>query len=395
MKNIKSIIKKDLDKIFKFPRSLISTLILPGFIIFIIYFMMGQSFDATKQKAIEHESKVYVINVAESFEGAAELAKELKDFGKISFFEEKAENLEDLKAKILEGEIEAVVVFDEGFDAKIAQNEKPNVIVYFDESNINSGIASGKIQTILEIQKNNYLIEKEIDPIIFSVDMEEITPEEKVVGTMLAMVLPVLILSFIFSSAIGLSSDAIAGEKERGTLPKLLVLPIPRNQIIIGKIISTTLLTILSACSSFIGVVAALPFIKNLLEVPGGISYGAVDFLLLLGVLIMLATLASSLLLVTSTIAKTIKEATAYAMPVFLAVMILPMMTMFSGASKTGQHMYLIPIYNFVMIIKDLLSSDFNVINYLLVIGSSLVTIVLLIFILIKLFKSEKVLFAQ
>jgi sodium transport system permease protein len=109
----------------------------------------------------------------------------------------------------------------------------------------------------------------------------------------------------------------------------------------------------------------------------------------------MLATLASSLLLVTSTIAKTIKEATAYAMPVFLAVMILPMMTMFSGASKTGQHMYLIPIYNFVMIIKDLLSSDFNVINYLLVIGSSLVTIVLLIFILIKLFKSEKVLFAQ
>ena len=108
--------------------------------------------------------------------------------------------------------------------------------------------------------------------------MEEITPEEKVVGTMLAMVLPVLILSFIFSSAIGLSSDAIAGEKERGTLPKLLVLPIPRNQIIIGKIISTTLLTILSACSSFIGVVAALPFIKNLLEVPGGISYGAVDF---------------------------------------------------------------------------------------------------------------------
>ena len=69
-----------------------------------------------------------------------------------------------------------------------------------------------------------------------------------------------------------------------------MVLPIPRNQIIIGKIISTTLLTILSACSSFIGVVAALPFIKNLLEVPGGISYGAVDFLLLLGVLIMLAT---------------------------------------------------------------------------------------------------------
>lgn len=395
MRNIKGIIKKELDKIFRFPRSFVSTLILPGLIIFIIYFTMGQTFSATQQKATEYESKVYLINVAESFEDASDLAIELELVDNISFFKDTIDNLDDLKTKVLDGEIEAVIVFDEGFDDKIALNEKPNAIIYYDESGINSSVAYSKIQIILEMQKNNYLIEKEIDPNIFFVETKGVKPEEKAGGTFLAMVLPVLILSFIFSSAIGLSSDAIAGEKERGTLSKLLVLPIPRNHIIIGKIISTTLLTILSACSSFIGVVASLPFMKNIFEMGGGISYSTLDFLLLLGVLIMLATLASTLLLLTSTVAKTVKEATAYAMPVFLAVMILPIMTMFSGEAKASQYMYLIPIYNFILIIKDLLSFNFNIINYILVMGSSLVTIMLLIFVLIKLFHNEKVLFAQ
>lgn len=395
MRNIKGIIKKEFDKVFKFPRSLFSTLILPGLIIFIIYFAIGQTASKSIKETTEHESRIYVINVSESFYEAAEFAKENELIGKASFFEEDISKLEDLKKEVQAGKVEAVIVFDEGFDDKLAENLKPNVVVYYDSSALNSSAAFQKVQMILEIQKNNYLNEKGIDPNIFTVAGEQAVSEEKAGGAMLGMILPVMILSFIFGSAMGIGADAVAGEKERGTLAKILVLPIPRNQIIIGKIISTTFLTVLAALSSFIGVVASLPFMKSVYMIEGGVTYGINDILLLLVILILLATLASSLLLVTSTIARTIKEASAYSMPIFLAVMVLPMMLMFSGNTSASRELYLLPVYNFILIIKDLLSFNIDIINFLLVVGSSIVTISALVFILIKLFQSEKVLFAQ
>lgn len=238
----------------------------------------------------------------------------------------------------------------------------------------------------------------EIDPNIFAYVGESVYEEDRSGGTFLAMILPILILSFIFSSAMGIGTDAIAGEKERGTLAKLLLLPIARNDIIIGKILSTTVLTILSALSSFLGIIASLPFLKTLFAMDGGtmeISYSAGDVLLLLGILVLLAALASTLLLLSSTIARTVKEASAFATPLFIAVMVLPMMTMFSDKSSVSRGVYLIPIYNFIIVLKDLLSFNLDIVNYLLTAGSSLVVITALVLVLVKLFKSEKILYTQ
>jgi sodium transport system permease protein len=117
--------------------------------------------------------------------------------------------------------------------------------------------------------------------------------------------------------------------------------------------------------------------------------------LLLLGILVLLAALASTLLLLASTIARTVKEASAFATPLFIAVMVLPMMTMFSDKSSVSRGVYLIPIYNFIIVLKDLLSFNLDIVNYLLTAGSSLVVITALVLVLVKLFKSEKILYTQ
>ena len=92
----KGIFKKDIDKVFKFPRSLFSTLILPGLIIFIIYFIIGQVAASSIKKIQEHESRVCLIDVPDSFLEAAETAQEIQDFGKVIFSEE-ALDKEELK----------------------------------------------------------------------------------------------------------------------------------------------------------------------------------------------------------------------------------------------------------------------------------------------------------
>lgn len=398
MRNIKGIFKKEIDKVFKFPRTIFSTLLLPGFIIFIVYFAIGQAVGSSLKKVQEHESIIYLIEAPQSFYDAAEVARNIPEFGKFTFQEKNLNDLDALKDEIKEGKADAVVVFDADFDNKVSGNQKPQVRIYYDESFNNSSVALNRIQTILEIQKDDYLREMEIDPSIFAYVGESVYEEDRSGGTFLAMILPILILSFIFSSAMGIGTDAIAGEKERGTLAKLLLLPIARNDIIIGKILSTTVLTILSALSSFLGIIASLPFLKTLFAMDGGtmeISYSAGDVLLLLGILVLLAALASTLLLLASTIARTVKEASAFATPLFIAVMVLPMMTMFSDKSSVSRGVYLIPIYNFIIVLKDLLSFNLDIVNYLLTAGSSLVVITALVLVLVKLFKSEKILYTQ
>lgn len=394
MRNIKGICKKELDKIFKFPRSIFSTLILPGLIIFIMYFVIGQIADSSLKKSVEHQSNIITINAPDSFASATEVSKNSELISNISLSEAAIVDLEDLKVKVQDGEVDAVIVFEEGFEEKVDNNSKPKVEVYFNEAEINSSTAHSKLQLILEVQKNTFLEEKAIDPNIFLVNNKTVGSEDEIGASILAMILPILIMSFIFSSAMGIGSDAVAGEKERGTLATLLVLPIPRNQIIVGKIISTTILTILSALSSFIGVIASLPFMGTVFMLQGGVSYGVLDYLALLGLLLTLATLASCLLLVTSTFAKTVKEASAYATPILLVVLVLPMLNLFSSDS-VSKVTYLIPIYNFTLMFKDLLSFDFEWIKFLLVISSSFITIVLLVLLLIKMFKNEKVLFSK
>jgi len=398
MRNIKGIFKKEIDKVFKFPRTIFTTLLLPGFIIFIVYFAIGQAVGSSLKKVQEHESIIYLIEAPQSFYDAAEVARNIPEFGKFTFQEKNLNDLDALKDEIKEGKADAVVVFDADFDNKISENQKPQVRIYYDESFNNSSVALNRIQTILEIQKDDYLRDMEIDPNIFAYVGESVYEEDRSGGTFLAMILPILILSFIFSSAMGIGTDAIAGEKERGTLAKLLLLPIARNDIIIGKILSTTVLTILSALSSFLGIIASLPFLKTLFAMDGGtmeISYSAGDVLLLLGILVLLAALASTLLLLASTIARTVKEASAFATPLFIAVMVLPMMTMFSDKSSVSRGVYLIPIYNFIIVLKDLLSFNLDIVNYLLTAGSSLVVITALVLVLVKLFKSEKILYTQ
>ena len=72
MKNILNIVRKELDKVFRNPRLIFSTFILPGLMIFIIYSTMGNMATDEMNKVTEEESIIYLINAPESFETVIE-----------------------------------------------------------------------------------------------------------------------------------------------------------------------------------------------------------------------------------------------------------------------------------------------------------------------------------
>lgn len=55
MNSIFNIVKKELDKIFKSPRLIVSTFFLPAILIFIMYSLMGNSVKTQTNKQLEHE----------------------------------------------------------------------------------------------------------------------------------------------------------------------------------------------------------------------------------------------------------------------------------------------------------------------------------------------------
>jgi len=394
MKNMLKIVKKELDKIFKFPRTIFSTIILPGLLLFVIYFIIGNIASIEINKSEEYVSSVHMVNAPDSFSFALEQAEELK----IDFTESSADDIPDFIEKIKDGTIDALLVYDEGFDNKIMSHseEKPKVIVYYNANETNSNIAYNKLTSLIDSQKQNILDNLGIDPNIFSVIPEVEFDETKIAGTFLSMLLPILLVSFIFAGAMSIGADAVAGEKERGTLATLLMAPLKRNEIIIGKLISSTIINICYAVSSFIGIIAALPFMASLFDLEGiGIAYTIIDYLGLFGIILLLAIFASSLLLVTSTIAKTVKEASMYAMPIYMIVLLLPMFTMFSEGESVNRVLYLVPVYNCILGIKGVLSLNIDLLSYLMIVLSTVVYVALLIIVLVRLFKRERILFSK
>lgn len=391
MKNSFRVVKKELDKIFKFPRMIFTSLILPGLILFLIYAFMGAGINSMIDDTIEEESKIYVVNFPDSLEFVFEVDLDM------NFEIIKAEDgeLEELKQKVLDGEIDAIMYYDKDFDDLVNTETLPKVEVLYDSTSTTSGSASNKALTIISIHQQVLYDKFGINPQIFTLESKTIEDESQSGALILAMLLPTIIMTFIFASALGIGTDAIAGEKDRGTLATLLMLPVKRSEIIVGKIISTSTLTILSALSSFIGLLASLPFSSSIFGLEGGVNYGVLEIVGLVVILLLIALFASTVLLIISTLAKNIKEASTMAMPIYIIAIISPFISIFALNDPSSKLVYVLPIFNTISTLREILSFNFNLVNFIITFGSSIAYITLFIFILIRLFKSERVLYSK
>lgn len=68
MKNILTIIKKEFARFFKDRRLILTTLILPGLLIYLVYSFMGSGLLKQVQTDENYVTQVYTINAPDSFE---------------------------------------------------------------------------------------------------------------------------------------------------------------------------------------------------------------------------------------------------------------------------------------------------------------------------------------
>lgn len=375
MKDTLIVIKKELTRFFTDYRML-AAMILPGILIYLIYSLMGPIISSNFTASSDYNYQVYVLNEDETYLNLLKTGYTEADY-QVTFLEVADE--EEVKNAIKDESADLLIAFT-------SINDKLAIDLAYNSAKVESQTIYTLTYTILtsvQVNPNDYL---------FTLANQNLATDEQTSSTYISMMLPFLLLIFLCTGVMSVAPESIAGEKDRGTIATLLVTPLKRTNLAIGKIVSLAIISLVGGISSFIGTILSLP---NLASAQGTIKlyYGPLDYIYLLLIILSVLLLFVGIYSIASAMAKSVKEASAYSTPIMIIVLIVGIMSMVSSLPTANLAVYFIPVYNSVVAMSTILSLDINIIGVVIAVVSNLVYAVILAFILGKMFNSERIMF--
>jgi sodium transport system permease protein len=174
-------------------------------------------------------------------------------------------------------------------------------------------------------------------------------------GTLFAM-LPYFFILGAFIGGMALAIDTTAGERERQSLEPLLVNPVSRSQLLIGKLLATSLFALTSV---LLGIVAFslvgrfLPTEKLGMSLEIGFHFGWTVLLAMLPLVVLIAALQT----LAAAFAKSFREAQTY-LSLLMFVPAVPTMMLSLFPIKTEMWMYAVPLMGQQITITRLMRGD-------------------------------------
>ena len=390
-KDMLTIIKKEFARFFGDKRMVFTTVLMPGLMIYILYTFMGKGMMQEFSTDDTYVASAYVQNMPE------ELSPALKGLS-VEWTEISAGETESAKEAITAKEADMLLVFPADFSAAVAKYEvsevaAPNVAIYYNSTEAESAKLYSVIRGVLDAYEQGMANKFDVNA---GGEAYDLASEKDATGQMFAMLLPLLLMTFLFSGCMSIAPEAIAGEKERGTIATLLVTPMKRSALALGKIFSLSAIALLAGLSSFLGTMLSLP---NLMAgADSGMDasvYVLSDYLLLLCVILTTVLVLVALMSIISACAKNIKEAGTANAPLMIVSMGVSLSTMFGGDGAKSLGVFCIPLYNSVQCMHGIFSFQYAPEQIVVTMVSNLVYAFLLTWVLTKLFNSEKVMFAK
>jgi sodium transport system permease protein len=400
LRNIGIVYKKELTEALRDRRTLITTFLVP----LIMIPLLGSGFVAVMSAVLgnakKETPKVMVIGGADS---PAVMAA-LRGDAKIEIIPATA----DWKNKIIEKEIRLAIEVPEHFDEKLAkgQSETININVYGGE--IKSELAAGNIESYLKEYgqgiatkrlEANHLPGDLLKPL--NVKRQSIAPPEKEAGAILGGIISYMLILMCLQGAMSPAIDLTAGEKERGTMETILSSPVSRTHLVLGKfllVVTAALVTMLlllvsiSVSSSALQHSSLLSQASDDGQPPPHFSLGPAAIGSVVIMAIPLSVLFSAGLMTIALFAKSHKEAQSYIAPLMFVVIIPAIAAMLPGVELTPK-LAIVPLLNMSLLCKQLVTGEYHW-NYIaLIFLSTSVYAAGVLFLAVKMFQRESVLF--
>jgi sodium transport system permease protein len=400
LRNVGLVYRKELLESLRDRRTLMSTILIPLLLFPVLAVGIGYMGAELIGEASRQPSTIMVL-------GGADSPDVIQGLGKVK-------NLRILPAVpgyvnlISNKKVRAVVDIPPGFQAAIARGEHPAVKIYIFSGDLKSSFGAARIEkffaeyrdtTVRRSLTAERLPESLMKP--FDIKQENVVSSEKVAAETFGGIIPYLVILMCMTGAMYPAMDLTAGEKERGTMETILSSPISRTHLVLGKFLlvltaslATAALSVISMGVSFWGLQhgpaleAAQPGDSTFVQLHIGLGAVLAVFLMALPV----AVLFSAVLMTIALFAKTYKEAQSYLTPMTFIVIIPAVAAMLPGIELTPK-LAIIPILNVSLLCKELVAGTYHWTFIVLIFLSTCFYAAAALFVAVKMFQRESVLF--
>lgn len=378
--NIKITIKKELRSIFRDKKTVALILLFPLLIAFFVFYL-----SSTYENSV-NDQKIYTVAINyEPNEIETKLIKENQL--KIK----KYSDLKSMEKAFKNHDVSSYVYYDE---------KENKYTIYSDEGM--EGMSSVEYVTAYLSQYNNYigdeyLINKDIDPEEvynnFSIETKYIEGENYLLETILSIAFTYIIIAASMAASTTATS-ATAVEKEQGTLETILTFPVTSKELITGKYLATSIMSLFSSLFGYIITIGSLIIAKGKYKVYDDISLFFTPENIIIGIIICIAAslLISGLAIALTANTKSYKEA-QIASQILTFITLVPMFISMLNVEIISKVYYMIPILSHVQLLMDIFTVKVNYYNVIVCLASSIIISIIIIKIIVKQFKSERVLF--
>jgi sodium transport system permease protein len=399
LRNIGIVYRKELTEALRDSRTLISSILIPLFLFPVLTVGIGYAFVEVADQASHEASRIMVLGGADS----PDVVQRLKQASNLRVVPYKPNYAELISNK----KIRAAIDFPPGFQADVEHGSHPEVKIYVFSGDLKSMLSATRIKEQLTEYRDSMvrdrlaaqnLPESLMKP--FSVQQQNIVSEDRVAGESYGGLITYLVILMCMTGAMYPAMDLTAGEKERGTMETILSSPIDRTHLVLGKFflvltasLATATLSVLSMAGSFAvlshygkgqGIGDDFPILTMHAQTAFAI------FIMALPV----AVLFSAVLMTISLFAKTFKEAQSYLTPMTFLVIVPAIAAVIPGIELTAK-LALVPILNVGLLCKELVTGTYHWEYIGLIFGCTCVYAGIALFLAVKMFQRESVLFSS
>ena len=394
--NTMTIIKKEFARFFGDRSLFFTSVIMPGLLIYFIYSLMGDGIGKMIEEGANDVVSVSVENMPSSLAPIMTSVDTNITFVNTSFGQPDIDLIEDKDLNVV------LMRFPANFDSLVASYEPAsgvpaqNVEIYYNSANN----ASSRVYTELTAVLTSYEDHMSNKFDINRADNEDQKFDQATMDDKGAMIwsklLPMLIIMMLFSGTMAIAPSAIAGEKERGTIATLLVTPMRRNELALGKVVSLSCMALLSGISSFLGIALSLPKMmggSEDVEIP--FNYAFEDYAALLLIILSAVLIMASAVSVLSAFAKDVKNAGTMITPFMLVIVFAGLMPMFQSGVPHNPAVYAIPFYNSIESLTAVFGHELNWTDIIVTLVSNIAYAGVAVWGLSRMFNSEKIMFGK
>jgi len=269
----------------------------------------------------------------------------------------------DAERAVREQDADVVLRIGADFATYWNKGEPAQVEIIYDASQRYASGQAGRLRALLEQYSERTgalrLLARGLSPRILNslslAERDQSTPQSR--ASQLFSMLPYFFILGGFVGGMALAIDTTSGERERQSLEPLLANPVPRWQILGGKLAATTMFALTSVLLSVLAFAVVGRFLPTG-KIGMTLEIGPHFVVCTMAVMLPLTALLANLQTLVAAFAKSYREAQTY-VSLLMFVPAVPSMMFSFVPIKTQAWMYAVPLLSQQVIITRLLRGDF------------------------------------